>query len=563
MNKKLRSVLIFSMVMSTLLTGCGGKEASTSNGDSNKETTETASKEENGAFTPNGEYPIIKEGEAFEVSMFAPLRAGVMSYDRDENEFTKWLEDKTGVSCKFQTVPAGDRQAKLNVLMTSGNYPDVILDSFFSASEQLLYGQQGVLLPLNDLIDQYAPNIKRILDENPLVKENITMEDGNIYSLPSVGTATHMQTPYKLWINQKWLTNLGLEMPTTTEEFKTVLKAFKEQDPNGNGKADEIPLSGTLKGWNADPTPFLMNSFTYYDMSQSKGMTVEDGKVTYTRTRDEFKDGLSYMNELYEEGLMDSLTYSQSADQLKKVANQPGESIVGVCGGGSISSFINLGDSDTWKDYVAVPPLKGPNGEQNAITIPHYGNIVLNITNACENPEVVIRMFDLLYTEEGFMGNAAGLKGTDYVDAAEGMVNVLGEPARFEELTANAEREGRYWNQLGPWYRPADYELWFSADPEGDIESLLYNETVNKYLPYKKDASEILPPLGFDADSARSLVDIELPLNAFVDQSVADFIMGTKDIDTEWDAYVQTVQELGVETYLEVYQAAYDKRVSK
>ncbi len=78
-------------------------------------------------------------------------------------------------------------------------------------------------------------------------KDLITAPDGNIYALPQVNECYHCMYQQRMWIYKPWLDKLGLKMPTTTDEFYEVLKAFKTKDPNGNGKADEIPLSGSIQ----------------------------------------------------------------------------------------------------------------------------------------------------------------------------------------------------------------------------------------------------------------------------------------------------------------------------
>ena len=550
MKKNVKQIFALSIAAAMLLTGCGdGKGSAGKSKDADK-------------LTEKGTYPIVKEGEEVKLSIFAPLRAGIQSYETQDNAFTKWIEDKTGLDLDWQVVPLADRQTKLNLFMTGGTYPDVILDHYWSPSEQLLYGEQGAIIPLQDLIAEYGPNIQKALDDNPLVKNNLVMEDGNIYSIPTVGAAQHMQCAKKMWINQTWLDNLGLEMPQTTEDFYNVLKAFKEKDANGNGDPnDEVPMSGSLTGWNTDTMEALMNSFVYYDKGKNS-LFVKDGKVVFSKNTDEWKDGLEYMNKLYSEELIDPLYFSQNADELKKLANAPDAAKVGVCGGGSIGAFIQLGDSDRWLEYAAMPPLEGPKGVRNSIYMPNYGDPVLSITDKCANPEVVIRLFDLMFTEEGFMGNHTGVKGTDYVDATDDMVNVVGEKPRFERLTNDAEREGRYWNQLGPWYRDPEFELWFNANPDGDIEATLYNATVDCYLPYIPAVENLIPPLSFGKEDSRILVDIQTAMNVSVDEATAAFVTGTRSLD-EWDAYKATVEELGIKEYIDVYQKALDAKNKK
>src|SRR4029453_4320984 len=135
----------------------------------------------------------------------------------------------------------------------------------------------GVFLPLNGLIDQYAPNIKAAMEKEPLLKALNTAPDGNIYGLVAYSQCFHCSYPNKMWVNTKWLKQLGLEMPKTTAEFKAMLKAFKENDPNGNGVHDEVPLTGSIEDFGVRIIPYLMNGFIYDD--DRNYLYMNNGKV--------------------------------------------------------------------------------------------------------------------------------------------------------------------------------------------------------------------------------------------------------------------------------------------
>src|SRR5690606_8565908 len=120
-----------------------------------------------------------------------------------------------------------------------------------------------VLLPLNDLIDQYGSEIKRAFEDDPDLKAAITAPDGNIYALPHVNDCFHCWYSQKAWINKAWLDKLGLEIPTTTDDFYNVLKAFKKQDRIGKGNDDEFPYSGAYGTWHGVLSYFIMNAFIY------------------------------------------------------------------------------------------------------------------------------------------------------------------------------------------------------------------------------------------------------------------------------------------------------------
>jgi putative aldouronate transport system substrate-binding protein len=187
---------------------------------------------------------LAREKVTFRV--LVPSNSGVTDYKT--NDFTKWYEAKTNVHIDWQVVPFDSAQDKLNIVLASGEYPDIIMNfnqaNSLTPTQQQLYGAQGVFIALNALIDKYGVNTQKVFRVYPDAKDAVTATDGKIYSLPYVDDCYHCSMDKKLWFNRKWLDKLGLKMPTTTAEFEQVLKAFKTRDPNGDGKADEIPLTG-------------------------------------------------------------------------------------------------------------------------------------------------------------------------------------------------------------------------------------------------------------------------------------------------------------------------------
>ncbi len=548
-RKQCIAILLAITTMTALLTGCGGKSG---------QLTKTE-EEDKSIYTEVGTYPILNEGEELKISAFAPLRTNVTSLDGSENAATEWLETKTGLKFDFQTSLEVDAEQKMNTIMVSGELPDVFIYSPaypITPSEQLLYGTQGNLIPLNDLIDKYMPNLSAMLEEDPYIKECITMTDGNIYVLPQIGCATHSLYSQKMWMNTTWLKNVGMELPTTTDEFYEVLKAFKEQDANGNGDTnDEVPLSGWPSGWATNPTVFLMNAFVPYTTStdNTQGIYIdESGELVFPKTTEQWREGLRYLNKLYSEGLMDELTFTQTGQDLQKLGNNPDTTILGAAPGGSSSVFLSIGDSDRWREYSTVMPLKGPEGLQRASYVPGTGKAGLSITSECDSPEAVARAFDLFYTEEGCLVNRMGVEGTDFVLAEEGDVNFIGEPAKYTRISSAVELGNNAWAEAGPWGIPKDHDLWYSAID--NIEKVLYNETLEKYMPYTPPTESLLPVIAMTEEQSRIAVDIEVPMDQYISQATIQFITGEKDIEADWDTYVAEIEKLGLADYLEVYR---------
>lgn len=238
----------------------------------------------------------------------------------ETNSVTKYIEDEFNIKFKFEVAQGSNAGDKKKLLLASGDYPAVFLSRDLTQAEQIEYGKQGVLKPLNDLIEKYGVEIKKAFQQDPDLKKSITAPDGKIYALPHINECFHCWYSQKVWINTTWLKKLNLQMPTTTEEFYQVLKAFKTQDPNGNGKQDEIPLSGADKTWHGNPAPFLMNSFIYDN--DDNFFFMKDGKVGLSANQPGWRKGLEYINKLYSEGLIDKEAFTQDNDAMAQVGNR-------------------------------------------------------------------------------------------------------------------------------------------------------------------------------------------------------------------------------------------------
>src|SRR5215217_5149042 len=250
MNRTRSVFLTLVLMLSVLLAACGGQAPQPAAATAAPQPAEAT------AAPASASAPV-------KITVFAPQGEDV---DLATNSLTKELEQKFNIQFTWQTTTydAGPAKEKRQISLASGDYPDLYLlipwvDQFTQA-DLLKYSKQGVVVPLNDLIKQYGPNIQAALDKNPDYKAMATAPDGKIYGLPQWVDCFHCSYQAKLWMNSAWLKKLGLQQPTTTDEMKAVLTAFKTKDPNGNGKADEVPLSADVRDV---LIPYFMNSFIY------------------------------------------------------------------------------------------------------------------------------------------------------------------------------------------------------------------------------------------------------------------------------------------------------------
>lgn len=502
-------------------------------------------------------------GGPVELSVFAPQTAGIESLD--VNPFSKHIEEKLGIAFKWNTTPDAVFNDKKLLMLASGDYPALIMNAGISKADQIKYGMQGAFIPLNDLIDQHAPNIKKALEEVSYLKPAITAPDGNIYALPKVNECLHCTYGQRMWVNTTWLDKLGLEMPTTTDEFYEVLKAFKEKDPNGNGKADEIPMTTSLDVWGGGVDAFLMNAFIYNNGTTY--LSVKDGKVILSAAEPEWKEGLKYLRKLYSEGLIDKGAFTQNGDAVKQLGNKE-DNVVGTVGYALISSVLEPTDArPRHKEYDVVPPLKGPNGVQLAGYSVGAGDGSFVITNkATEEQRIAaIKLADYLFSEEGTVMTSWGFEGDGWRKAESGTVDYNGQPAAFEALTRDVP-EGSLdvtWWQLGTMLMVNSLRESFvaPADPLGNgaYEYRLWL-AAKKYEPFAKPDVVYPTDVFIDPTDATFIAQIQKTIQDYVKSNLAQFVTGSKDIEKDWDAYVSGFKGLQLDKFLEIHQKALDNQ---
>ncbi|ASK62213.1 ABC transporter substrate-binding protein [Virgibacillus phasianinus] len=511
------------------------------NDDEDKESSKAASVEVN-----KEGFPIVDK--EIGLSMMAP---GTGMEEWKNMPTLKKYADMTNITFEYETPPLSDFQTKLNLAFASGDISDIIFGAGtnnLTPAMEVDYGQQGVLLPLEDLIKDYAPNLQKLFEERPEVKKSITTVDGHIYSLPMVnaetgGTSASWYTG-PLWYNGQWLDALGVkELPKTTEEFYELLKRFKTEDPNGNGKADEIPLLDVKMD---SSRPWLLSAFGM----KTWGIEENDGKVRYTPIQPEYKEYLTFMNKLYEEKLLDPETFSQS-DEQKKAKGQANR--VGVFP--DWFSFFTTGETE--EEAVNNPmfyPLTSPVSKERVVPLnPGIQRGTFSITKNNPNPEASIRWVDYFYSKEGFVFLNQGPEGYlwEWKDKDAGTKKQLEIPEGFESSED-------YRGTLTPDYGIATPGLRSPIEGYGeksDFEKFVNAETAKKIDPF----GEVPFPLVYlTADEQKQINAIEVDLQSYVKQMEAKFITGVEPL-SNWDTYIDTIKQMNIEKYVDVYQKAYDR----
>lgn len=492
-----------------------------------------------------------------------------------DNLFTQEVEKKFGIDFDWQTTTYDGSVAgeKRQISLASGDYPDAYflvpwVDGF-SRNEILKYGQQGVLVPLEDLIDEYAPNLKERFEEKPDWKQSVTAPDGHIYAITQWSECFHCSFPSKLWMNTSWLDALGLEQPKTTEELRTVLRAFKDGDPNGNGVADEVPLSGSA----SEPIiNYFMNAFTYAPVggpSSPPPLVLDGDEVALGATSDGWRQGLEFLTSLAQEGLLDTSAFTQNGDALKALGDTADAQVLGSAVTLHPYVFVSADSPDGRdKNYDAVAPLAGPDGTQLATwrsPVNPVGTFALTNKSTEDERIEAIKLLDYLATDEGQIRASMGPEGEAWVPAEDGDLALDPEldptfrPLTYDETSNAAWRSmSQYWDSLE--FRNAQVVPEDIYTPDGYERRLLY--ATQEYEPYKPDESVLFPveKLWPDLETSAELAELQTNIATYITQAQAEFVTGQRDItdDAAWDAYVADIEGLGLDRYLELLQAAYD-----
>ena len=528
--KKVVALVLASAVCLTAFSGCGNSASDNSQSTVSSETAgeSESAKEEN--------------NENITVSMF--LQDSADQAISTDLPIIQEITKRTGVNFEFVAAPNTEDQfrEKFNVTVASGDIPDIMVSTY--RDDMMKVAEQRTFAALDDYIDQYAPNLKKILDENPDYIRDIRASDGNIYFMPFIGAVK----TFKVWmLRGDWLDKLGLEVPVTLDDWYNVLKAFKEQDPNGNGEADEIPY--TTRNTQAGVLAF-MEAFGISGFEANEQFFIEDGQVKYAYTDPRCKEALEFINKLYSEGLIDSEYATNDTNVwLSRLTNE----VSGACQDTtaraySLGTQVRAANADSDAYFVVVAPPKGPDGTQ--MTTSQMQAIRGFTAISADSPYIkeIVQLFDYFYSEEGSLLMNFGIEGETYT-----MEN--GKPTYTENIANDSQ--GRSILSMLNIY---GHREWAYKQDIG-YEDALLDET---YVNYRNDMEQYIrptiPALSFTEEEREVINSTYTEIQTYKDEMINKFIMGKEPLDN-FDSFVQTLKNMGIDDVLAVEQAAYDRYV--
>ncbi|WP_010277126.1 extracellular solute-binding protein [Paenibacillus senegalensis] len=344
------------------------------------------------------------------------------SPDINKDKYVEKIRELSGINIRIDPlIPWQDYQQKMNLLFAGGDLPDLLQTQGINVAEVAPAVDHGALQPLNDLIEEHGPNLKKHIPEEAWNSPKVS-KDGIIYGIPQI---KFVPNDHVVYIRKDWLDELGLEHPKTVDDYIEMLRAFKEGDPNGNGRPDEIPVSGRVN------FAFTNIFFGAYDVIPD-GWKYENDQLVPNFIRPAMKEALEVYQLLYQEKLLDNeFMVQQGKDWDAKIK---GQGTVGMWQHAATYPdkwLIEVQANTPSAEVVILPAPVGPDGKGGASRGSTVGMVYV-IPTSNENPEIAIRYLDWLLSDEAKRLLTYGIEGHNYT--MEGNQIKYNYPTTQEEI---------------------------------------------------------------------------------------------------------------------------------
>ena len=547
--KRTAAMALAVAMAATTVTGCGsGKSSAKLNDGSFKEVDASTLEfplKEKATLTGTISYPANTESEPNKRTIF------------------KRLQEKTNVEIDWTAIQADQWSDKISLEMANTkNMTDFIFSAGFSDNDLLKYAKQGVIIPLEEYIDAYMPNLQAVFEKYPEYRTMCTDTDGHIWALPWIeqlgNEKTAIQTIGNMsFINKKWLDFLNLKVPTTVDEFEQVLIAFRDHASEIQAEfgidGSIIPMSCIVNDGDQDPS-LIINGFGegYGDADKTRHIAVtNDKEVICSATQDGYKEGIEWLHKLYEEGLIDTESFTQ---EWSTYVAKGKSGRYGVCFSWDVANIDNL------EDWVPLPALTADTRNitpQNGSFTSGFDRGRCVVTAVAENPALVCAWLDQMYDPFQSPQNNWGTYGEDDdFDIFELSKNAEGgDMLKHAPLGDASPVEVREAESVGgPLAVLNDYYDVYVTCPD-DAQYRL--DWIKEYYTPDMNLDYVYPNVFMNQEDTKKLSDLQTDIEKLINANKSDWIMNGFT-DDDWNQYLSELDGYGLEEYLQIFQKYLD-----
>lgn len=554
--KKMVSILLAATMMSSLLTGCGSDASEKT--EQGEVSTEVSSEKDNVVADSTSEEAVIPEELTYPVDTDVTLKVyvnGILNLssgytDYDDVPFTQGLEKNTGIDVEWETYTTGsDMKTSYNLLLQQDELPDIIIGDVASPAHITELLEDGVLQDISEYLPLYAPDYWEFINSEGQTKNlKMIQQDGRVVNFIGVRETPKWSTYLGWGLRQDWLDALGLEVPTTIEEFEDVAVAFHEN-------------YGALIGVESDRLDYFLGSSTGAQAGMGLRYYLDGDKVLCANDQEEWKDYLTLVKRWYDMGILDPNFSSSDANVLRAYALE-GKMGLGFTRSSQFLQYLADAESEeTGAEWIGISNPVAQEGDPIHFIQTEYatwnGVHGAYVTKDCTEEELIaaLQFLNYGYTEEGCVYWTFGEEGVSFEYDEEGN-------PRYTELITKDERgiNQALYDYTGAYAMPLSILLdsITAAQPNGGAKDQMTSAWVSG-----SDATDYyLPTLSYTAEEQATKTDIDAALKTYVKESALKFVTGEKSLD-EFDSFVEDLYKIGLQESLDITNAAYQRYISE
>jgi putative aldouronate transport system substrate-binding protein len=554
--RKIAAVTLTTLLAAGLFASCGtagGGDTATANlpaaGTPGAPTTVAADGREKGVS--NGQeffltgFPIVEDRITMTVLM---RQLTDMPEDGNMIPLAQDLEEFSNIHIDWLMVPSVGFEDRRALMLATGDLPCIIGGHGANDTELVRFGAEGVFHCLDELM-HLMPYVHEALTRREWVDPMMRTPDGRLFVTPRVDDGAWMRGHIPI-INTSKLNRLGLSMPTNVNEFADVLRAFQADDPTTIGWQW---FAGQPNGSFADGHALRFLMFPFGVAANPVHMFVENEQIRHNLYHQpaEFKNALDFLHMLFAEGLINQNGFTDEFDQhganLNQIPNRVGSGVVW-------DIMDDIGVREAQEQFAFMPPLRGPNNEDPNVWFPrfHAWRNGFIITENALHPEIAARWIDIAYMPDWTIQFKEGRKGDRLTWDYDNSWWVVKDPP--DGVNAQQWRRQTSLLELGWAVHREETENFFVLDftiPKSMHFDIYFEE-------FATGTRDIWPNTTLTPREAERIAILQTALRNLTNRRVAEWVMGGNH-RAEWDDYINELRSIGLEEYLQIRQAAYDR----